>query len=105
MTDKVLLSSYLGIQEYQHIDPMKPGDLTIETFQDCQPIIDNVKRMRDEPVGKEWRLVARIPLIFFDKAAKEGWLHDRAKWWAFLNDPDHAAFRVWNGRIGKSKQI
>ncbi len=67
--------------------------------------MESVKRERDRPVGKEWRLVAQVPMIFFDKAVKEGWVHDRAAWWKWLNDPDHAAFRVWPGRIGKSKQI
>lgn len=102
---KELIASYAGIKEYQHVDPMKPGDLIIETVQDCQPILDYVKRERDAPVGKEWRKVASVPMCFFDKAAKEGWLHDRAKWHRFLNDPDNAGFRVWRGNIGPTKQI
>lgn len=105
MPDKILLSTYNGLEEYQHIDQSRPGDLIIETVQDCQPIIDHVKQMRDLPVGKEWRLVASVPMCFFDKWAKEGSLHDRAKMHRWLNDPDNAAFRVWNGRIGPSRQI
>lgn len=105
MADRILLDSYLGMQEYQHIDPMRPQDLIIETVQDCDPIIEAVKLARERPVGKEWRHVASVPMCFFDKAAKEGWLHDDAKWHAFLNDPDNKAFRVWGGRMGKSKQI
>ncbi len=104
MTKKIV-GSYLGVNEYVHIDPMKPGDMTVEETQDCQEVLDFVKECRDRPVGKEWRHVASVPLIFYNKAAREGWLHDRKKWWAFLNDPDNAAFRVWNGRIGPTKQI
>lgn len=102
---KLLLSSYNGIQEYQHIDPMKPQDLIVETVQDCEPIMEQVKIERDAPVGKEWRKVAVVPMAFFDKWAKEGSLHDRAKLHRWLNDPDNAAFRVWNGRIGPTRQI
>ena len=105
MTDKVLLSNYLGVKEYQHFDPMKPGDLIIESTQDCRDVVDYVKSARDLPVGKEWRHVASIPLLVIDQAAREGWVNDRAKWHKWLNDPDHAAFRVWNGNIGPTKQI
>src|SRR5689334_11828493 len=99
-----LVGSYLGVHEYVHTAE-NPGDLIIEEKQDCQAVIDFVKECRDRPVGKEWRHVASVPLIFINKAAREGWLHDKKKWWAFLNDPDHADFRVWNGNIGPTKQI
>lgn len=105
MTDKILIASYNGLKEYQHIDLSRPGDLIIETEQDCESIIDYVKTERDLPVGKEWRKVASIPMIFIDKAAKEGWVNDKAKWHRWLNDPDHSAFRVWSGRIGPTRQI
>jgi hypothetical protein len=105
MSDKVLIANYNGIQEYMHIDPMKPDDLIIETVQDCAPILEYTKELREGPVGKEWRHVACIPNYFIDKASKEGWLHDDAKWHAFLNDPDNKMFRTWPGRIGKSGQI
>lgn len=101
---KVLTANYLGIQEYQHIDPMRPDDLIIETVQDCTPILEDAKAWRDVTPGKEWRHVACIPTYFLDKAAKEGWLHDDAKWHAWLNDPDNKLFRTWPGRIGKSGQ-
>lgn len=105
MSDKVLLASYNGLEEYQHVDPMKPGDLIVETVQDCEAILEYVKTERDLPVGKEWRKVACIPMIFIDKAAREGWINDKAKWHRFLNDPDNAAFRVWRGNIGPTHQI
>lgn len=104
-TEKRLLASYNGINEYVHHDPMRPDDLIIHAEQDCSVILDHVKQERDRPVGKEWRKVACVPMIFIDKAIREGWNNDQDKWRAFLNDPDNAGFRVWNGRIGKSKQI
>jgi hypothetical protein len=104
-TEKILFDSYNGINEYVHIDPMQPDKLAFSAEQDCQSIIDHVKTEREAPVGKEWRKVATIPAIFIDKAAREGWLNDRDKWHQFLNDPDYWAFRVWGGRMGRSKQI
>ena len=102
---KILRSEYNGITEYQHVDNSKPRDLILETVQDCQPILDYVKQERERPVGKEWRKVAVIPLTVYDKAAREGWLHDKARWHRWMNDPDNAAFRVWNGNIGPTHQI
>jgi hypothetical protein len=104
-SDKILLSNYLGVKEYQHIDQMRPDDLIIETVQDCTDILEQVKLDRDAPVGKEWRLVARFPLSFYDQAAREGWINDRAKWRRLLDDPDLKGFRVWGGRIGTPGQI
>lgn len=101
---KRLIASYNGIKEYQHIDQMNPGDLIIETEQDCALILEYTKLARDRPVGKEWKHAASIPNYFIDKAAKEGWLHDDARWHAWLNDPDNKMFRVWPGRVGKSGQ-
>lgn len=104
-TEKVLFDSYNGINEYLHFDPMKPGKFAISAEQDCTAIIEQVKRERDGSVGKEWRKIACVPMIFVDKAMREGWDKDPAKWHQFLNDPDFKAFRVWDGRIGKSRQI
>lgn len=103
--EKIIFAQYNGITEYAHFDPMKPDSIAFSTEQDCTGIMDQVKVDRDDPVGKEWRKVASIPMIFYDKAVREGWVNDRAKWHAFLNNPDYKAFRVWGGRIGKSRQI
>lgn len=102
---KILFDSYNGLNEYVHIDPMQPNKLAFSAEQDCSNIVDYVKSERDLPVGKEWRKVASIPMIFIDKAVREGWNNDRDKWHQFLNNPDYKAFRVWGGRIGKSRQI
>lgn len=101
---KRLIHAYKGVKEYQHVDPMRPDDLIIETVQDCQPILDYTKELREGPVGKEWRHVACIPNYFIDQAYKEGWLEDEAKWHAWLNDPSNKMFRTWPGHIGKSGQ-
>lgn len=105
MPDKRLISSFNGLNQYQHIDPMRPGDLIMETQQDCTDILEAVKVMRDRPVGKTWRLVAEVPDVFIAQSVREGWLHDKKKWHKWLNDPDNAGFRVWKGRIGPTHQV
>lgn len=101
---KHLIASYNGIQEYQHIDPMRPDDLIIETVQDCAPILEHVKQLRDGPIGKEWKHVAEVPMYFFDKWAKEGSLHDKPRLRRWLDDPANAMFRVWSGRMGQTSR-
>jgi hypothetical protein len=104
-SERILFARYNGLTEYAHIDPMKPNDLVIETTQDdFQAILDQVKIDRDKPVGKTWRLAARLPLIFHHQAVQEGWLHDKKRWRQLLNDPDLKGFRVWGGRIGTPGQ-
>lgn len=106
MSDKVLLSSYNGIQEYQHVDQSRPGDLIIETVQDCEPIIQRAKELSEQTPGKEWRHVACIPMYFIDQAVKAGVPpNDRTYWHRWLNDPNNKAFRTWPGRIGPTRQI
>lgn len=96
---KALIAQYNGIQEYQHVDHSNPGDLIIETYQDCEPIIEQAKILSEQTPGKEWRHVASIPMFFIDKAAKEGWLHDKEKWKRWLNDAENRCFRTWHGQI------
>lgn len=102
---KRLFDRYNGLTEYAHLDPMRPDDLVIETIQDdMQCVLDRAKTLSDEPVGKEWRLVACVPNVELHRAILEGWDKDRNAWHKWLNDPDHARFRTWRGRIGKSGQ-
>jgi len=104
MTRK-LIASYNGIQEYQHVDPMKPDDLIVETFQDCEPIIERARELSAQTPGKEWRHVGLIPNAIYEQAVREGWHLDKARWHRWLNDPDNRAFRTWPGNIGPTHQV
>lgn len=73
------------------------GDVVIEQRQDCEPIIEDVKRLRDRPQTGDWKHVARIPLLIYFQAQREQW--DQARWNRWLNDSDNRAFRVWTGRV------
>lgn len=98
-TAKRLLSAFGGKLTYAHFDSDRPDGYIPETVQDVEPIIERAKILSEETPGKDWRHVACIPLIVFDRAYREGWLHDDAKWRAWVNDPDNKAFRTWPGHI------
>ena len=65
--------------------------------------IDNtlkyVNHLRDMPVGKDFRHVAEVPQIIWEKAVQEGWSHDQDQWKRWLNDPANKVFRTWQGKL------
>lgn len=96
----LLLSTFGGLHERIYCDHEHGADMLIKTAQDCQPTIEENKFLSDQPPSsKEFTLVARFPMIFYDKALREGWANDQKKWDALCNDPDMAGFRVWKGRV------
>lgn len=97
----LLLSTFGGLHERIYCDHDGP-DMLIKTAQDCGPTIEENKALADlqsQHPGETFTLVARFPMIFADKAMREGWFNDDKKWDELCNDPDYAAFRVWRGRV------
>lgn len=66
----------------------------VETRQDVTHLIEAAKILADVPPDKEdgWRFMCVIPDTVFDQAAREGWLHDKARWRQWMNDSDNRAF-------------
>ena len=95
----LLLTSFGGFREVAIFDAMRPKDFLVKTFEDCEPIIERAKMLSELEPGKDFRHVAVIPQHVLDKAAREGWFNDRAKWKEWANEPDNRAFRTWPGRI------
>jgi hypothetical protein len=80
----------------------EPGgdQLSVHTEQDATRVLMANARDRDVDQSKRaFRLAARIPLSVIQQAAQEGWLHDKARWRRWLNDPDNRHFRVWGGKV------
>lgn len=75
------------------------GKKYIETKQDCSTLIDAAKAMSELPHDKNFKPVALIPEEVLNQAMLEGWYHDKAKWRAWVNDPDNARFRITTGRL------
>jgi hypothetical protein len=75
------------------------GKTYVETRQEVTHLIEAAKVLAEVPPNKSdgWRFLGFIPDTVFDQAAREGWLHDKAKWRKWLNDSDNRAFN--GGRL------
>jgi hypothetical protein len=69
------------------------------TKQDIQPVIEHCKALSENKPGKDFRHVAEVPMVIYQKAMREGWVKDKAKWKKWLNDPDNKVFRTWQGKV------
>ena len=79
----------------------QPEIIHVYTEQDMTQIIEYNKVMRElHPTRSTNKLVARgVPITVAERAMREDW--DEKDWAKWLDDPDNAAFRVWQGRVGK----
>jgi hypothetical protein len=77
------------------------GRIVFQTEQDVSSIIRDTRAKGDvDQRGRTFRHVASIPAAVIEQAAREGWLHDKARWKRWMNDPDNRAFRVpGTGRV------
>ena len=62
--------------------------------QNVQPILDSVKNLSHGEQSKELKHVAEVPMVIYQKAIREGWANDKAKWKKWLNDPNNKLFRT-----------
>ena len=78
-----------------------PETVHVYTEQDLTQAIENNKILRElHPRRSTNKLLARgVPISVAEKAMLEHW--DEQDWARWLDDPDNAAFRVWQGRVGK----
>jgi hypothetical protein len=87
-----------------HVDDRDPtgwnSEFTTELVQDVEPLLDDVKALRDyQNPNSNMKHVARVPVTVVEQAMREGWFNDQKAWARFLNDPDNAYLRVWEGRL------
>lgn len=75
------------------------GVTTVETRQDCEPIMAAARIVADRVPDKDMRHVAFIPEETINRALLEGWFHDEAMWKRWANNPDNARFRTGGGRV------
>jgi len=69
------------------------------TTQDVKPVLEAVKNYSEMQPGKEFRHVAEIPMVIYQKMLREGSIKDKKHLKKWLNDPDNKMFRVWKGKI------
>src|SRR5438105_4387794 len=79
----------------------KPEIIRVHTEQDLTQAIENNKIMRElHPTRSVNKLVARgVPINVYERSVLEDW--DEQDWAKWLDDPDNAAFRIWQGRVGR----
>lgn len=99
-----ILDQYGQVLRVFHRDAQDPGKFVIETRENIDEVQAKIERMRLYREHKDGRLkdmrhVAEIPMSIVEKAMREGWFNDRAKWKEFLNDPDNKGLRVQGGRV------
>ena len=87
-----------GVRRTSIVDRENPSVLKVYTEVDMDEVLDGIKRDRDlVDLKSSERIVARVPMTIMEKSIHEDW--DEADWKKGLNDPDNAAFRVWQGRV------
>jgi hypothetical protein len=67
--------------------------------QNVQPTIELAKNLSYLKPGKEFRHVAEIPFVIYQKMVRDGSIRDKRALKKWLNNPDNKLFRVWKGKI------
>jgi len=90
-----------GVRQTSIWDDDYPGRLVVHTEMDLGRIPENNQELRDlHPRRSANKLLARgVPRTVAEKAIREQW--DERDWAKWLDDPDNAVFRVWQGRVGR----
>lgn len=87
-----------GVRRTMIVDEERPYSPIVKTEVDLTSTLESIKRDRDNHRGRTInKLVARAPMTVYEQSVREGW--DENDWRKWLNDPDNAAFRIWQGRV------
>lgn len=98
MESKVVYRNSDGVRRTSIVDTENPWVLKVLTEVNMDPVLEGIKRDRElQPQRSVNKVVARVPMTVMEQSIHEQW--DEAKWKQWLNDPDNAAFRVWQGRV------
>lgn len=70
------------------------GKTYVESRQDVSHLVEAAKILAETPPDKKdgWRFLCVIPDTVWEQAARDGWLHDKARWRKWMNDSDNRAF-------------
>lgn len=98
MQNKILYHNQDGVRRTFLLDQDNPHGFTIHSEVEMDQVLESIKLDRENhKTGTTNKLVARVPLTVYEKSLVEQW--DEGDWKKWLNDPDNAAFRVWQGRV------
>jgi len=90
-----------GVRRTAIWEDSDPLTVHVRTEVDLTQCIENNKIFRElHPRRATNKLLARgVPLTVAEQAMREQW--DDKAWARWLDDPDNAVFRIWQGRVGK----
>ena len=97
MSSKNVFSHYLGARKYTIRHRDCDGNVYFETRQDCEPIVEFVKRARDKPRDLEWTHLGEIPMADFGQMLRDGSLDDEKYIRRYLNE--RPALKVFEGKL------
>jgi hypothetical protein len=97
MSDRIYKNAD-GIRRTLITDPDRPYAPVVKTEQVVDEILDGVARDRDTMNTRgPNKLVARVPMIIYERAIHEGW--DEDDWKKWLNSSEATPFRIWKGSV------
>jgi len=96
MAKRTLIDSKIN---YSHEFATEDEKVVYHTKQNVAPVIQHCKTLAEHKPGKDFRHVAEVPMVIYQKALREGWAQDNKKWKQWLNNPDNKLFRTWGGKV------
>ena len=100
MTHRAIYDATGSVIRVINVPRYADQDTVLETIEDCEPIVESVKVLRDAHAERgDMKHVARVPVTVVEKAMREGWFNDPEAWRRWANDADNKDFRVWQGRV------
>jgi hypothetical protein len=98
MESRIVYRNSDGVKRTALVDHENPNKFTVHTQVEMDAVLAGIKRDRELQDPKSTnKLVARVPMTIMERSIHEQW--DEADWKKWLNDPDNAAFRVWQGQV------
>lgn len=100
----LLIDKVEGVHDFLHHDETE-GKFYRELVEDAEPILEDAKARHKEGLhgSNEFRFAGRFPVLLVEEWLRvrnltmKDFKNDVVK--DFLNDSNHAAFRVWPGRV------
>ena len=96
-SSRAIFSQYAGLRKYTIRHKDVDGTVYYETRQDCEPIVEHVKRARDKPKDLEWTHLGEIPLADLGQMMRDGSLDDPKFIRRYLNE--RPALKVYEGTL------
>ena len=100
MTHRAIYDATGSVIRVIHAPRYADQDTLLQTIEDCEPIVDGVKVLREHHAERgDMKHVARVPLTVVEKAMRDGTFNDPEFWRRWCNNSDNRDFRVWQGRV------